>query len=81
MGRASKGARLDLGEPWTSDLADFCAAHYGPPEKNIIKEALTFFIQDQLAREPEVRKRFEDARKKRLGAAGGANIKVMPTGK
>ncbi len=81
MARASKGARLELGEPWTSDLADFCAAHYGAPEKHIIRAALEFFIKDRLAAEPEVRKRFEEARKRRLGAAGGANIKVMPTSK
>jgi hypothetical protein len=81
MGRPSKGARLDIGEPWMSDLADFCSAHYGAPEKHIIRAALEFFIQDRLIREPEVRKRFEDARKKRLGAKGGGNIAVMPSGK
>jgi hypothetical protein len=81
MARKSKGARLDLGEPWTSDLADFCAAHYGAPEKNIIRAALDTFIKERLGAETDLRKRFEDARKKRLGAAGGANVRVLPTTK
>ena len=80
MGRKSKGARSDLGEPWTGDLADFCAAHYGAPEKHVIRAALEFFIQDRLAKEPEMRKRFEEARKRRLGAAGN-NIKLLPSAK
>ena len=49
--------------------------------EELIRAALDFFIQDRLVREPEVRKRFEEARKNRLGAAGGSNIKVMPTSK
>jgi hypothetical protein len=67
MARASKGARFDLGEPWTSDLADFCAAAWGAPEKNIIKAALEMFIQDRLTKEPELKKRFDEARRKRTG--------------
>ena len=81
MPKPSKGSRLNLGEPWTSDLADFRAAHYGVAETDIIKAALDAFIKDRLAAEPEMRKRFEEARKKRLGAGGTANIKVMPTSK
>jgi hypothetical protein len=80
MARRSKGARSNLGEPWASDLADFCAAHYGVPEANIIRTALDAFIKERLEKEPEVRKRFEEARRRRLGALG-ANIKVMPTTK
>ena len=80
MAKRSKGSRLNLGEPWTSDLADFCAAHYGVAETNIIKAALDAFIGERLEKEPELRKRFEEARKKRLGATG-ANIRIMPTGK
>lgn len=34
MPKRSKGARLNLGEPWASDLADFCVAHYGVAETN-----------------------------------------------
>lgn len=81
MARPSKGARLNLGEPWASDLKDFCEAHYGVAEVKIIRYALDAFIKDRLAAEPEVRKRFEAARKRRIGV-GGENVRALgPTGK
>jgi hypothetical protein len=67
MGAKSKGSRHKLGEPLTSDLADFCVASWGAPEKEIIKAALTDFIERRLTMEPELRKRFEEAREARLG--------------
>jgi hypothetical protein len=67
MAKQSKGSRIGLGEPWQGMLADFCAAHYNAPERDIIRAALDFFIQNRLAAEPEMRKRYEDARGKRLG--------------
>lgn len=67
MGRQrTTGSRLRLGEPLASDLADFCAAHYDIPELNIVRVALREFIDARLASEPEMRKRFESARKERL---------------
>jgi hypothetical protein len=78
--RVSKGSRFRLGEPWQSDLIDFCAANYNAPETEIIRHALKAFISDRLNAEPEVRKRCEEARKKRLGA-NGDKIRVLPTGK
>lgn len=61
-----KDSKLQLGEPWASKLADFCAAHYNAPAKEIIKAALDDFIDRRLKEEPEMRKRFEAARGARL---------------
>jgi transposase-like protein len=49
----------DLGEPLGSDLEHFCAVHYGAPEINVVREAVRTFIDDRLARDPELKKRFD----------------------
>lgn len=72
MANTSKGTRNGLGEPWQGLLSDFSKAHYNAPERDIIRAALDFFIQNRLAAEPEVQKRYEEARKKRLGL--GENV-------
>jgi predicted SpoU family rRNA methylase len=64
--RTTGGFRLDLGEPLASELADFCVAHYKAPQTEIIRAALRVFIDRQLTAEPEMRKRYDDARQKRL---------------
>jgi hypothetical protein len=51
--------KLYLGEPLGSDLEHFCAVHYGAPEINVVREAVRTFIDDRLARDPELRKRFD----------------------
>ena len=51
--------KLYLGEPLGSDLEHFCAVHYGAPEINVIREAVRTFIDDRLARDPELKKRFD----------------------
>lgn len=71
----STGSRFNLAEPLAGDLADFCSAHYGVSETNIIREALRQFIDARLAAEPEMRKRFDAARKDRLGAK--TNLRVL----
>jgi hypothetical protein len=58
--------RIHLGEPLDGMLQDFCAAHYGPPQTEIIRAALRAFIEHALDREPEMRKRYELARAERL---------------
>ena len=58
--------RWKLTEPLASDLLDFCEAHRGAPEHRVIADALRAFIEDRLAAEPELKKRFEEARNKRL---------------
>ena len=80
MGKPSKGSRFGLGEPWQSQLADFCAAHYNAPERDIVRAALDHFIQTRLEAEPEMKKRYEEARKKRLGGLPSV-VKLVPTGK
>jgi hypothetical protein len=62
----SGGFRLDLGEPWASDLIDFCAANYNGEKTEVIREALAEHIRGRLKREPALRARFEQARKNRL---------------
>ncbi|WP_421938124.1 hypothetical protein [Pelagibius sp.] len=59
--------RWKLEEPLASDLVDFCEAHRGAPERRIIADALRAFIDERLAAEPELKKRFDEARRKRLG--------------
>jgi hypothetical protein len=73
----SKGARFGLGEPWQSMLSDFCAAHYNAPERDMIRAALDFFIQNRLEAEPEVQRRFEGARRKRLGLSDSV-VRIVP---
>ena len=81
MGRhRTTGAKLGLPEPLAGDLADFCAASWGPPECNIVQAALRAFIDEHLSKEPELRKRYEDAKAKRR-ARRGDNIIAIPTGK
>jgi hypothetical protein len=48
---------------------DFCEAHRGAPEKRIVADALRAFIDERLAAEPELRMRFEEARRKRRGVS------------
>ena len=55
-----------LGEPLTTDLKDFCALHYGAPEINVIREAIRNFIDEQLARDPELKKKFEKRQQDRM---------------
>lgn len=77
MTNPSKGVRLGLGEPWQSMLRDFCAAHYNAPERDMIRVALDFFIQNRLEAEPEVKKRFDEARRKRLGLSDSV-VRIVP---
>lgn len=85
MGRTKREkliGRWKLPEALFYDFQDFCEAHRGSPENRIIADALRAFIADRLAAEPELRKRFEEARRERLGVLKGGNIAVLPnTGK
>lgn len=72
MTRSKKN--YDLGDVAYGMLVDFCEAHYGAPEVHIIREAVEFFVEDRLAAEPEMRKRYERARSIRLGE----NIRALP---
>jgi len=62
------GKRQGLGKEIDDLLADFCAAHFGAPATEIVRAAVRKFIRDSLENEPELNKRFEEARKIRLGS-------------
>jgi hypothetical protein len=65
--KISTGSRLKLGEPWDSDLIDFCEAHHGASATQVIRNALRGLIDAELKRDAGTRERFEAARQKRLG--------------
>jgi hypothetical protein len=77
------GSRLALPEPLNSDFLDFCEAHRGAPAQRIVADALEWFIKDRLDTEPELKKRFDQARRKRLGIPdqNDGNVVVLPSSK
>jgi len=72
------GRLIHLGEPLDSDLIDFCAAHYDASATSVIRTALQQFIENRLTNEPEMRRRFESARKARLKE--GSNVRLINNG-
>lgn len=75
MPRSSKDAKLQLGEPWAGKLADFCAAMLNAAQKDVIRAALDSFIDEELAKNPGIRARYETARTRRLEA--GTNVHLL----
>ena len=65
-----KKVLVDLDDPLQASLEAFCEAHYGAPQAAVVREALKAFIDDRLAAEPEVRKRYEKALARKLGKMG-----------
>jgi hypothetical protein len=65
MAQLSTGGRYRLGEPLETDLADFCAANWDSSATSVIRDAVREFIDARLAAEPEMLRRFEEARKRR----------------
>jgi len=80
MEKEKPSGRVPLGEPLAGDLADFCTAHYGAPEREIIRAAVRSFIDSQLDTEPELRKRYDAAKKARLGGGQPKVVKLGSTG-
>jgi hypothetical protein len=76
-GPRTTGKRLAFPDPLASDFLDFRGANYNAAEMEVIREALREHIDRRLDAEPELRKRFEAARRKRLGS-NGDNIRVLP---
>lgn len=66
MAKPFNDKKLRLGEPLASKVRDFCAANYGSPVLRLIREALEDHINRRLEN-PEMRERYEAARKARLG--------------
>jgi hypothetical protein len=57
------------------ELSDFCAAHYNAPAIEIIRHAVRHFMTERLEAEPEMRRRYEEARRQRL--QGDKKISVI----
>ena len=78
MGRkVTTGSRLGLDEPLAGDFLDFRAANYNAPEMEVIR------VREHIARrlqEPEMRKRFDEVRRNRLGT-NSDKIRLLPTPK
>jgi lipid A 4'-phosphatase len=53
-------------------LQDLREAYLGAPTGRIVAEALEFFIADRLKAEPEIKRRYDEARRRRLGLTSGA---------
>ncbi len=77
MGRkVTTGSRLGFDEPLASDFLDFRPANYNAPEMEVIREGLREHI-DRRLQEPEMRKRFDEIRRKRLGSSSD-KIRLLP---
>jgi len=60
-------------------LTDFLTAHFDASATAVARIALKAYIEDQLVKDPEARKRYEEARRERLGIAEGGNVHVLPS--
>ena len=67
---------FDLGDDLETKLNDFCEAHYGASQVKVVRAALETFIKSELGKEPELLKRYEEARERRLGLDTG-NIRSI----
>jgi len=65
MAKLYSDAKFQLGEPFASLLRDFCAANYSTAAVDVIREAIQEHIEMRLEN-PDILKRFEKARRKRL---------------
>jgi lipid A 4'-phosphatase len=64
----------------TGRLQDIREAYFGASEQRIISEAIDCFIAERLRTEPEVKRRYEAARRRRLGLSGPA-VRLVATDK
>lgn len=79
MAKTTTGARHRLGEPLASDLAAFCEASDGTLEIRVIRNAVRHYLDARLAAEPELRRRFDEARLRKIGNGNATeNVVVMP---
>jgi hypothetical protein len=66
MAKLYNDKKFQLGEPVATMLRDFLAANYNAPALELIREAVKEHIEARLEN-PEIRARYDRARKKRLG--------------
>jgi lipid A 4'-phosphatase len=55
-------------------VQDLREAYFGAPEGRIVAEALELFIADRLKAEPELKRRYDEARRRRLGLEGTVRL-------
>lgn len=70
MSKPSKGSWLvarGLDPGLVERLQDFCEGHHGSPDHRILAAALEHYMAHTYEKEPEVKRRADEARKKRLG--------------
>ena len=80
MRKKKKPARYELGELLDSELEDLSAGYKGAPVTGLVRDAVELYIEKCLTNEPEVRKRYESARKKRLKDDRGKNLTLINGG-
>jgi hypothetical protein len=82
MARKTTGSRMQLGEPYASQLTAFCEALVGkPPEIRVVREAVEAFIRERIGADRDLRQRYENALKIQRGGSDGDNVVVLPKGK
>jgi hypothetical protein len=62
-------------------LADFLTAHFEGSATAVARAAFKAYIEDQLAKDPESNKRYQEARRERLGIKEDSNVVVLPSSK
>lgn len=65
MAKPYNDKKFRLGEPLATKLRDFLSANYNAPSLDVIREAVEEHINRRLEN-PEMKERFEAARRKRL---------------
>lgn len=80
MAKPYNDAKLKLGEPLATVLRDFCAANYKAAVLDVIREALQEHIDRRLSN-PEMKERYERARRQRLGTKDAVVQLVSKNGK
>jgi hypothetical protein len=80
MGRPrTTGKRLAFDEPQASDFLNFRAANYNASEMEVVREALREHM-DRRLQEPEMKRRFDEARRRRIGS-NGDKIRLLSNAK
>jgi hypothetical protein len=83
MGKRGEGTRLiqlGLEKELVEDFTDFREGYLGAPEHRVLAEAIRVYMAERLDAEPEVKRRYEAAREKRLGTKKTV-VKLVPNGK
>jgi len=70
MAKENSGARLlqlGLSPDVVDRFLDFCEGYEGAPSQRLLTKAIEFYMADRYEAEPEVKRRAEEARKRREG--------------